>query len=85
MVKTRSWKLEKNGQEITESGKRIGRILPSMQDFRELVCPSKNFIWSYINKGVLLFVIFPATGDATFLHYVIPEKDLAADEASSAW
>jgi hypothetical protein len=56
-----------------------------MKDFREFVSPSNNFIWSYI-KGMLLFVIVPATGvGAIFLYQVIPEKDLAVDEASTAW
>jgi hypothetical protein len=62
---------------------RKGILLP-LKDFREFLSPSKNFIWSYI-KGMLLFVIVPATGVAIFLYQVIPEKDLAVDDASTAW
>jgi hypothetical protein len=59
-------------------------ILLSMQDFREFVSPCKNIIWSYV-RGVILFVILPGTGVASFIYYVIPEKDLADDDASTAW
>jgi hypothetical protein len=59
-------------------------ILLSMQDFRAFVSPSKHFIWTYI-KGMLLFVIVPATLVAYFIYEVIPEKDLAMDEASTSW
>ena len=63
---------------------RKGILLASMQEFREFISPSKHFIWSYI-KRMLLFVIVPATAVASFIYYVIPDKDLADDEASVSW
>jgi hypothetical protein len=75
--------------EAEEMGKKQAKatrkgILLSMQDFRAFASPSKHFMWSYI-KGLLLFVILPATGVAFFVYHVIPDKDLAKDEASTSW
>lgn len=83
---TRNESLLMEAGEMGKKQAKVARsgILLSMQDFRDFVSPSKNFFYLFI-RGVLLFVIVPATGLACFLYYVIPDKDLAAEEASSSW